>query len=120
MPRRVEIKVVAAAHLRTAEPALSGSREVAAASVAVRLHAVEHSEAYGSSAARKLEKFEIPEVAAVLAGGGAARVVAWDQTFTFTANLGRPDELIATFKVSERTSTKPSGMPSASDPPTQL
>jgi hypothetical protein len=99
MSRRVEIKVVAAAHLRTAEPALSGSREVAAASVAVRLHAVEHSEAYGSSAARKLEKFEIPEVAAVLAGGGAARVVAWDQTFTFTANLGRPDELIATFKV---------------------
>lgn len=36
---------------------------------------------------------------AQLAGGGAARVVAWDQTFAFTVNLGRPEEIVATFKV---------------------
>ena len=87
MPRRVEVKVVAAAHL-----------QAASAAVAVRLHRVEHAAAFGHSA-RKLEKFETVELAAVLAGGGTSRVVAWDQTFTFKAHIGRPEELVATFKV---------------------
>jgi hypothetical protein len=89
MPRRVEVRVVAAAHLRAT-----------AAAVAVRLHRVECASAFGKSA-RKLEKFETPELAAVLAGGGTSRVVAWDQTFTFSADIGRPEELVATFKASE-------------------
>lgn len=89
MPRRVEVRVVAAVHLRAA-----------AAAVAVRLHRVECASAFGQSA-RKLEKFETPELAAVLAGGGTSRVVAWDQTFTFTSDIARPEELVATFKVSE-------------------
>lgn len=102
MPSRVEIKVVASAHLRrtAAEHAVDGSRDVAAAAVAVRLHRVDNVAAFGESA-RKLEKFETPERDAVLMSGGTTRVVAWDQAFAFTESIGRPEELVATFKVSE-------------------